>query len=114
MHTINKQQEKALAQLVCAIVSIEFGVPVTTLLSLGKGRAYQSFARQVAMYLMHVVFQTRISGVGRAFGRDPSTAGYACRAIENEREDPLFDQKLQKLEEFLYSAWAFKSVQSAA
>jgi len=114
MHAENNEQEQALVQLVCAIVSIEFGVPTATLLSMGKGRTYQSFARHVAMYLMHVVFQTRISGVGRAFGRDPSTAGYACRAIENEREDPLFDQKLQKLEEFLNSALAFRAVQSSA
>ena len=114
MRDINTQQELALAQLVCAIVSIEFGVPISKLLSLRKGRSHQSFARQVAMYLLHVVFQVRIAGVGRAFVRDQSTAGYACRMIENQREDPLFDEKLQKLEELLNSAMILKTIQSAA
>jgi chromosomal replication initiation ATPase DnaA len=105
-----QQQEKALAQLVCAIVAIEFGVPSAGLISRTKGPAHISFARQVAMYLMHVVFQVRIAKVSRAFTRDPSTASYACHLIENEREDPLFDQKLQKLEEFLNSALILKTI----
>jgi len=106
----SKLHEKALAQLVCAIVAIEFGVPSAGLISRTKGPAHMSFARQVAMYLMHVVFQIRIAKVSRAFTRDPSTASYACQLIENERDDPLFDQKLQKLEEFLNSALILKTI----
>ncbi len=113
MSVASKQYEIALAQLVCAIVSIEFGVSTSDLLSASKGSAHKSFARQVAMYLMHVVFQVRVAGVGRAFGRDPSTASYACRIIEDEREDALFDHKLQVLEEFLNSAAILKKVNNA-
>ncbi|MCF6221624.1 MAG: chromosomal replication initiator DnaA [Robiginitomaculum sp.] len=108
-----REQEQALAQLVCAIVSIEFGVPSVGLISPTKGPAHMSFARQVSMYLMHVVFQVRISNVGHAFTRDPSTASYACHLIENEREDLLFDQKLQKLEEFLTSSLILKNLRRA-
>ena len=114
MKIVSKQYEKALAQLVCAIVSIEFGVSTKDLLSATKGPSHMSFARQVAMYLMHVVFQIRIAGVGRAFGRDPSTASYACRIIEDERENPLFDHKLQILEEFLNSSAILKKIRNAA
>lgn len=114
MSGISREHEVALAQLVCAIVSIEFAVPIAELINPLKGPARMSYARQVAMYLMHVVFQIRITNVGRAFGRDPSTASYACHLIENEREDSLFDQKLQKLEEFLNSALIQKNIKTAA
>lgn len=114
MSSVSEHNETALAQLVCAIVSIEFGVKSVDLLSPTKGPAHLSYARQVAMYLMHVVFQIRVAGVGRAFGRDPSTASYACRIIEDERENTLFDHKLQILEEFLNSSAILKKIRSAA
>jgi len=114
MTVVSRQYEKALAELVCAIVSIEFGIPTADLLSRTKGPAHMSYARQVAMYLMHVVFQIRIAGVGRAFGRDPSTASYACRIIEDERENTLFDHKLQILEELLNSTAILRKIRNAA
>ena len=94
-------REFALAQLVCVLVSIEFGVPYKYLMAPTKGQSHQSFARQVAMYLTHVVFQTPICAVGRAFGRDQSTIGYACRLIEDARDDEIFDMRVQKLEDCL-------------
>lgn len=114
MSVVSKHNEIALAQLVCAIVSIEFGVTTVELLGRTKGPAHLCFARQIAMYLMHVVFQVRVTSVGRAFGRDPSTASHACKVIEGERENALFDHKLQILEEFLNSSAILKKIRSAA
>lgn len=54
--------------------------------------------RQVAMYLMHVGCGVPMERVGDAFGRDRSTVGHACRAIEDRRDDAGFDRLLDCLE----------------
>ncbi len=94
----------ALAQLVAAIVAIEFGVASPRMFSKTKGPSHLSFARQVSMYLVHVVYQINLSRVARAFSRDRSTVSYACNVIEDCREDPYFDEKLVRLEIFLNRA----------
>lgn len=94
----------ALAQLVAATVAIEFGIASQDLFTRTKGPAHLSFARQVAMYLMHIVYQVNLSRVARAFSRDRSTVSYACNIIEDCREDPYFDEKITRLEQFLGGA----------
>lgn len=91
----------ALAQLVAAIVAIEFGVTGPSLFSKSKGPSHLSFARQVSMYLVHVVYQVNLSRVARVFCRDRSTVSHACHVIEDCREDPYFDEKIANLEIFL-------------
>jgi chromosomal replication initiation ATPase DnaA len=53
------------------------------------------------MYLAHVALGWSYSEIGRAFGRDRTTAAYACRQVEERREDPAFDAALRALEEVL-------------
>ncbi len=96
--------DRVRAELIAAAVALEFGLPHFEAASPLKGPSEISFARQAAMYLLHVVFELNFSRVGRAFCRDRSTAGYACRVIEDSRDDPLFDQKLAALELFLSEA----------
>lgn len=55
-------------------------------------------ARQVAMYLAHVVFSISLASVAVCFGRDRSTVAYACHRIEDRRDDPAFDAILLKME----------------
>jgi chromosomal replication initiation ATPase DnaA len=55
-------------------------------------------ARQAAMYLAHVALGVPFASVGEGFGRDRSTAAYACRRIEDKRDDPAFDAALDVLE----------------
>jgi hypothetical protein len=50
------------------------------------------------MYLAHVTFGLNYAEVGRAFGRDRTTAAYACRLIEERRDDPAVDAVLGSLE----------------
>lgn len=97
----NSQSDRVCAHLVIAAVSLEFGVPHTEIYSTTKGKSHVSFARQVAMYLLNVVFGVNLSRVGRAFDRDRSTASYACNMIEDYREDPVLDAKISRLENFL-------------
>ncbi len=58
-------------------------------------------ARQVAMYLTHITFGVTLTDVGRAFGRDRTTAAHACRLIEMARDNPGLDRTLTELEERL-------------
>ncbi len=112
----NKASEKetALAHLVCAVVSIEFGVQNSKIITLKKGSAHHCFARQVAMYLMNVVFQIRIASIARAFGRDPSTVSHACHTIEEARDDMVLDTKLTVLEDFLGAPSLMKTIRDVA
>ncbi len=103
----------ALAQLVAAAVAIEFGVDSPNLFTKNKGPSHLSFARQVSMYLVHVVYQVNLSRVARAFYRDRSTASHACHVIEDCREDPYFDAKVSNLEVFLKSTFVLNNLEMA-
>ena len=54
--------------------------------------------RQIAMYLAHVGLGQDYSAIGRAFGRDPSTARHACALIEERRDEAGLDCILRHLE----------------
>jgi chromosomal replication initiation ATPase DnaA len=90
------------AQRLCDLISLAtaaaFAVPVGELIST-KRTPYVAFARQCAMYLAHVTFGLTYSEVGRAFGRDRTTAAYACQLIEERRDDPAIDAVLGSLED---------------
>ncbi|MER0239962.1 helix-turn-helix domain-containing protein [Fulvimarina sp. MAC8] len=55
-------------------------------------------ARHIAMYLAHVVFQVSLIRAGTAFGRDRTSIAHAVRRIEDRRDDPDFDAKIEHLE----------------
>jgi hypothetical protein len=90
------------AQRLCDWVALAtaaaFAVPVGELISVSRRAADAAFARQSAMYLAHVTFGLSYSQVGRAFGRDRTTAAYACKLIEDRRDDPSVDAVLGLLE----------------
>lgn len=73
-------------------------VPVRQLLLPSRGEAEVALARQLAMYLMHVVLGRLYLDVGRFFGRDRTTVSYACGLIEDLRDDPEFDAEVTRLE----------------
>jgi chromosomal replication initiation ATPase DnaA len=75
-----------------------FAVPVGELVAASRRSYYAAFARQSAMYLAHVSFGLSFSEIGRAFGRDRTTAAHACRLIEDRRDDPAVDAVLGQLE----------------
>ena len=62
------------------------------------------FARQTAMYLLHVVCGFTLTEVAALFGRDRATASHACHRIEDLRDDPCFDRRLTQLENLLCNA----------
>jgi len=92
------------AWLVQAAVAHSTGVALKDLCARTRRPPKAAFARQIAMYLSHIVFRMSASEVARAFGRDPSTVIYALRRIEELREDPALDRTLDWLEEMLNRA----------
>jgi chromosomal replication initiation ATPase DnaA len=55
-------------------------------------------SRQVAMYLAHVVCGLSLTEVGRIFARDRTTVAHACELIEDRRDEPELDARLEHLE----------------
>lgn len=84
-----------------AAVAAAFTVPVGELNAATRRRAPVALARQSAMYLAHVAFGLSFTEVGRAFGRDRTTAAHACRRIEDRRAEARLDQALAELEHAL-------------
>lgn len=92
------------AQLTVAAVALEFGVPELDLNARLKGTAEICFARQVAMYLLHVIFNINLTRTAQIFARDRSTVSHACNVVEDSRDDMVFNMKLERLETFLSQA----------
>lgn len=50
------------------------------------------------MYLAHVACALTLTEVGALFERDRTTVAHACSLIEDRRDDPDLDRKLEHLE----------------
>lgn len=87
--------------VVSAAVAAAFIIPIGELRAATRRSATIAFARQNAMYLAHVALGLNYTDVGRAFGRDRTTAAHACRIVEDRRTDPGFDARLASLEHLL-------------
>lgn len=85
------------------VVSRATEVPVSLLLQANRSGKVAR-ARQIAMYLSHVVLGHSLSEVGRAFGRDRTTVSYACALVEDRRDDPAFDAEIDAIERQLEEA----------
>jgi hypothetical protein len=55
-------------------------------------------ARQAAIYFAHVVFAANLTRAGGIFGRDRTTARYACSKMEDWRDDGRIDRAFDALE----------------
>lgn len=86
------------------VVGHLFGVDMGEMCGAGRGNARIAFARQVAMYLLHVVCERNLADVAAAFGRDRTTASHACHVIEDMRDDPFFDRQMAQIERVLIEA----------
>jgi chromosomal replication initiation ATPase DnaA len=92
---------RGVGPMVAYTVCSAFLVPPTKFHSRTRSIARVARARQVAIYLAHVGFGLSYAEAGRLFGRDRTTAAYACRLIEDRRDDPRFDASLDCLEHTL-------------
>ena len=92
------------AGFVMDLVALTTGVPKSEMRLATRGTAKAARARQVAMYLAYVAWGWTMARVGAAFGRDRTTAGYACKLVEELRDERGFDRMLDQLEACLKDA----------
>ena len=102
--SLGERERQARVALMQATVARSWNVPITEMRSPTRRGAPVAQARQVAMYLAHVIYGASLSAVGRHFGRDRTTAAYACRLVEDRRDDAGFDMLLDRLEHALRRA----------
>ena len=86
---------------VIALIAREKHVPIRLLIHPSRCRVGTARARQLAMYLSHVILGRSLSEIGDAFGRDRTTVSHACAVIEDLRHDPAFDEDVSALERHL-------------
>lgn len=79
-------------------VAAVFEVDIRELRTSTRGAPRTAFARQVAMYLAHVVCGLSFTEVGTLFARDRTTVAHACSVVEDRRDDPELDGRLEHLE----------------
>jgi chromosomal replication initiation ATPase DnaA len=80
------------------VVAHAYGIPLDDLRGPSRGGPKAAHARQIAMYLAHIVFAMSLSAVARGFRRDRSTARHAIQRVEELREDPELNRTLGWLE----------------
>lgn len=89
------------AELALRMVAATTGVPADQMLA-GERLALRACrARWMALYLSHVGYGWPLERVGHAFGLNRATVGAACRWAEDERDRPLFDATLERMERCL-------------
>jgi chromosomal replication initiation ATPase DnaA len=91
-----------LAHLEKLIESV-FSVRPGQLRSPTRGLAHVARARQIAIYLGHVVLGLPLSKLASYFDRDRTTITYSCHMIEDARDEQGFDDLLDMLEKQLLS-----------
>jgi tellurite resistance protein len=97
-HPAGRRAAQRLCDAALVATAAAFAVAVGELIASSRRSYTAAFARQSAMYLAHVSFGLSFSEIGRAFGRDRTTAAHACRLIEDRRDDPAVDAVLGQLE----------------
>ena len=93
----------ALRQAIDPAVAAVFEVEVNDLRAPTRRSPRTAFARQVAMYLAHVVCGLSLTEVGALFARDRTTVAHACGIVEDRRDDPELDRRIEHLERAVVS-----------
>lgn len=71
-----------------------------------RDRRRASHARQISMYVCHVVLQLPQGDIAQAFGRDRSTVSHACGAVEDRRDERDFDAFVSAVERLAQAVFA--------
>lgn len=83
---------------VVRLISRHKNIPAPMILAASRCQVNIARARQLSMYLAHVILGESLTAIGQAFGRDRTTVSYACALIEDLRDDPAFDAAVTDLE----------------
>ena len=61
-------------------------------------RRSECHVRQIAMYVCHVALRIPQADVAHGFGRDRTTVRHACSAVEDRRDDLVYDDFVAAVE----------------
>ena len=92
------EEDRIKAGLALQLVAASTGVTMETMTAQERLGVRACRARRLAMYLAHVAFGWQLERVGHAFGLNRATVAQACRWAEDERERPIIDALLDRLE----------------
>jgi len=101
-----RDEDRIRAGLVLQLVALATGWPPEVILDVRRRDPEVSRARRTAMYLTHVAYGWTLERVGHAFGRNRVTVGTACQRVEDERDAPEIDARLERLTDLLTAALA--------
>ena len=93
-----QQRDAVFNDFVCDVISALLGLEVSDILSPNRGSAKITFARQLSMYLCHVIGTETLRDIGAYFSRDRTTVAYACRLIEDMRDDAALNNDIEQIE----------------
>ena len=85
-------------QTAIRLVATMFHLPQSALRGRSRGQAPIAFARQIAMYISHVVCRLTLTEIAREFDRDRTTVAHACRCVEDRRDCLEIDRVVSMLE----------------
>nr|WP_319484423.1 helix-turn-helix domain-containing protein [uncultured Cohaesibacter sp.] len=91
----------AALELVDELVARTYRLPRSALHAGTRCRKSVAFARQVAMYLCHVCLSYPLKDIARHYQRDRTTVAYACRVVEDRREEEETELLINSLESAL-------------
>ena len=87
--------------IVDELVARTYRIPRSALYAGTRCRKSIAFARQVSMYLGHVCLSFPLKDIARHYQRDRTTVAYACRVVEDRREEEETELLLSSLESAL-------------
>ncbi|MEO0327267.1 MAG: helix-turn-helix domain-containing protein [Pseudomonadota bacterium] len=96
-----RHEHQHLFEITNRLVALTLNVNVHDLVQCYRGNQATSRARQVSCYLMHTILSMSLVEIAKAYRKDRTTIGHACRLVEDLRDNPKFDQTLVELEETL-------------
>lgn len=79
-------------------VATEYGVCLSELLGPTRGRGRVAKARQIAIYLTHIILGRPQDVVADLFRRDRTTVAHACQIVEDRRDDPRLERAMARIE----------------
>lgn len=85
-------------ELVEQLVIRMLGVDRGSLQHPKRGRAPMAYARQLAIYAMHVSLGLSLTASASVYGRDRTTASHACQKIEDLRDGFHVDGLMETIE----------------
>ena len=95
------QDDPCLMDILSQRVARSFRVRRASIFASDRCSARESLARHSAMYLMHVVFGCSYTDIAERFQRHRTSVLYACRKVEDRRDDQAFDARISRLEQTL-------------